>query len=568
MTIDPLHNIWEGLFKQLLEQWKEADGKKKRRKKKPKGGKLNEKKKGRIQPVVEEDDVEIDDTDDGADEEGLEMEEEEAEEEAKAEEMGEVEAPPPERPRKLTSKVLLSMEADVRRWKFPRSMGPMLGKIGSNMSRFTGAELKNLLNTCFYEMVDGLVDDDELELIFRLVHISRMLAEQIWTKAMVKNFASHMVDYLEMWRKMYGDASCTPNMHAATHLHQCTEDYGVVAAFWLFAFERYNGINTNGQWRAGAHLEKSMMRAYNNFNTLHGQVASEAFLASLTPEQADIARTLLACDRPGSGPADRGGGDVYNLLPRDVPAKIIAYKARVHHGYTANTWGLINGTEWFPGQFKGPGTWEVISPEAKARLLNALVALHHTDPARPKPLTSQFDLPKVGWHTYTDLHICGELYGSGLGRRQPRSYIKVAEEEEPETKTKKRVVLYRPLQVVRYVRVLVNVRCNEEEEEPAGAAGGAGDPAPKRQKREGKWFSLAEVKWFKRWPKKHPAKPHCDQFELVELPCVGTWEGMAYIPVQRIAGGFVPLTYSFPQAGNMKARECFLMGWLPDPFRF
>lgn len=34
----------------------------------------------------------------------------------------------------------------------------------------------------------------------------------------------------------------TPNMHLHMHLLDCVLDYGPVYAFWLFSFERYNGI--------------------------------------------------------------------------------------------------------------------------------------------------------------------------------------------------------------------------------------------------------------------------------------------------------------------------------------
>ena len=41
---------------------------------------------------------------------------------------------------------------------------------------------------------------------------------------------------------MYGNESITPNMYMHCHLRSCVEDYGPLHGFWLFAFERYNGI--------------------------------------------------------------------------------------------------------------------------------------------------------------------------------------------------------------------------------------------------------------------------------------------------------------------------------------
>ena len=41
---------------------------------------------------------------------------------------------------------------------------------------------------------------------------------------------------------LYGKDVITPNMHLHCHLKQCLLDYGPVHNFWLFAYERYNGI--------------------------------------------------------------------------------------------------------------------------------------------------------------------------------------------------------------------------------------------------------------------------------------------------------------------------------------
>ena len=39
-----------------------------------------------------------------------------------------------------------------------------------------------------------------------------------------------------------GWSSITPNMHLACHIQQCLLDFGPMYSFWLFSFERYNGI--------------------------------------------------------------------------------------------------------------------------------------------------------------------------------------------------------------------------------------------------------------------------------------------------------------------------------------
>ena len=41
---------------------------------------------------------------------------------------------------------------------------------------------------------------------------------------------------------MYGKCIVTPNMHLHGHLKETLLDFGPVQEFWLFSFERYNGI--------------------------------------------------------------------------------------------------------------------------------------------------------------------------------------------------------------------------------------------------------------------------------------------------------------------------------------
>ena len=53
---------------------------------------------------------------------------------------------------------------------------------------------------------------------------------------------SFLLTFCRDVEKIYGKACITPNMHMHSHLADCLLDYGPVYSFWLFSFERYNGI--------------------------------------------------------------------------------------------------------------------------------------------------------------------------------------------------------------------------------------------------------------------------------------------------------------------------------------
>ena len=60
------------------------------------------------------------------------------------------------------------------------------------------------------------------------------------TKAMLAH--SYLLKFSQAVESLYGKDKVTPNMHLHTHLVDRVLDYGPVYAFWLFSFERYNGI--------------------------------------------------------------------------------------------------------------------------------------------------------------------------------------------------------------------------------------------------------------------------------------------------------------------------------------
>lgn len=49
-------------------------------------------------------------------------------------------------------------------------------------------------------------------------------------------------EFFKMFVSLYGRDKCTINIHLHCHLTECVKDFGPVYAFWLFAYERFNGI--------------------------------------------------------------------------------------------------------------------------------------------------------------------------------------------------------------------------------------------------------------------------------------------------------------------------------------
>lgn len=96
--------------------------------------------------------------------------------------------------------------------------------------------------------------------------------------------------------QLYGSSFLTLNMHLHLHLSDCFNDYGPCYSFWLFSFERYNGIlgryHTNHQ-----AVEIQIMRKFmENRNTK--SIASE--IKTIPSDQHFLFDGLLKSNSGGS----------------------------------------------------------------------------------------------------------------------------------------------------------------------------------------------------------------------------------------------------------------------------
>ena len=128
--------------------------------------------------------------------------------------------------------------------------------------------------------------------------------------------------FCELVQELYGDRMCTMNMHLHLHLFQSLQDFGPAKAFWLYSFERYNGIlgsfHTNN-----VRIESQIMHRFLESQSLSNEVCSlmdEQFLkvlpqncqlydaAALNVNSQDVNVIKLLTE--SSGPMDHLHNDV------------------------------------------------------------------------------------------------------------------------------------------------------------------------------------------------------------------------------------------------------------------
>ena len=68
-----------------------------------------------------------------------------------------------------------------------------------------------------------------------------LICQLVITNEDIQHAHETLLQFCREFQNLYGKDCCTPNMHMACHLQDNLRDYGPLAAFWAFSFERYNG---------------------------------------------------------------------------------------------------------------------------------------------------------------------------------------------------------------------------------------------------------------------------------------------------------------------------------------
>ncbi len=135
-----------------------------------------------------------------------------------------------------------SIQRRVDSSQIPAELGRIPHKIRSGFSSFTADQWKNW--TCYFSLISlfDIIKGDDLERWRHFVLACRLLTTMEITKDQIQLGDALLVQFCRRTERLYGKECITPNMHYHCHLRSCIHDYGPLHGFWLYAFERYNGI--------------------------------------------------------------------------------------------------------------------------------------------------------------------------------------------------------------------------------------------------------------------------------------------------------------------------------------
>ena len=142
----------------------------------------------------------------------------------------------------ITKAGLEKIQRNIEEISSLSDIGRLPGNIKSNYGGFTAAQWKNFVLLFSMYALKEVLPEQHLHYWQSFVLACRLLCKPCITKTELMLADCKLMDFLKEYEKLNGKMSISPNMHLHLHLKECVENYGSIYGFWLFSFERYNGI--------------------------------------------------------------------------------------------------------------------------------------------------------------------------------------------------------------------------------------------------------------------------------------------------------------------------------------
>ena len=143
----------------------------------------------------------------------------------------------------LLSKLdLAKIESRIGNFSVPGSVGRLPSNISSNHGGFTANQWQSWIVLYSPVVLKGILDKQHYNCWLLFVRACSPLCGRIITYTEIDTADLLLLNFCKKVEQLYGRENCTPNLHLHLHLKQCLLDYGPSHAFWLYSFERYNGL--------------------------------------------------------------------------------------------------------------------------------------------------------------------------------------------------------------------------------------------------------------------------------------------------------------------------------------
>lgn len=166
----------------------------------------------------------------------------------------------------LTEDKCKEIQAKVDSFFTPEDVGRIPGKLSSGFSKLTADQWRNW--TIIYSLfcLKGILPHRHYNCWQLFVKACHLLCRRNISLDQVHHADELLMEFCETFQTLYGKDYCNINLHLHGHLASCILDYGPVYSFWLFPFERLNGIL--GSFHTNCHdISLQLMRRFLDTNS-------------------------------------------------------------------------------------------------------------------------------------------------------------------------------------------------------------------------------------------------------------------------------------------------------------
>ncbi len=141
----------------------------------------------------------------------------------------------------LTTAKLSVIEQRLAKVRIPVGLGRLPKKIDQGVF-LTAEQWKNWTVHFSVYCLHDLISREQLQCWVHFVLACRRLCKFHITQDDLRIADALLLRFCTKVSSIFGKSVLTPNMHMHCHLKSCVEEFGPFHSFWLFPFERYNGL--------------------------------------------------------------------------------------------------------------------------------------------------------------------------------------------------------------------------------------------------------------------------------------------------------------------------------------
>lgn len=168
----------------------------------------------------------------------------------------------------LTKIILINMERKINLFCLPDGIGRIPSGISSAYGSFTADQWRNWITLYSPVVLKNVIPPEHLRCWLLFVHACSILCHNCIKQCDIESADSFLHLFCQQYQGLYGNSSCTINMHLHLHLKKVFEDFGPPHTTWCYPFERFNGVlgayHTNKK-----HIETQIMKKFYQAQALY-----------------------------------------------------------------------------------------------------------------------------------------------------------------------------------------------------------------------------------------------------------------------------------------------------------